>query len=108
MSASAIGALRRRMTLEAAVDTPDDSGSMTRSYAPLAQVWAKVTPLSGEARFVAEREEQVVQYSALIRWRDDVTTRMRLSDGGLLLLIHSVCDPDGRRRFLLCRCEDTR
>jgi SPP1 family predicted phage head-tail adaptor len=108
VSASAIGALRRRMTLEAAVDTPDDSGSMTRIYAPLAQVWAKVTPLSGEAQFVAEREEQAVRYTALIRWREDVTSRMRLSDDRLLLLIHSVCDPDGRRRFLLCRCEEAR
>jgi SPP1 family predicted phage head-tail adaptor len=105
MSAASIGALRQRMTLEAPVDTPDDSGAMTRSYAPLAQLWAKVTPLSGEARFVAEREEQAISSLALIRWRADVTSRMRLVAGARALLIHSVFDPDGRRRFLLCRCE---
>jgi SPP1 family predicted phage head-tail adaptor len=105
---SPIGALRRRMILEAAIDAQDDSGSMIRSYAPLAAVWADVSPLSGQAEFVAEREEEIVEYSARIRWRADVTSRMRLSGGGLLLLIHSVCDPDGRRRFLLCRCAQTR
>jgi SPP1 family predicted phage head-tail adaptor len=106
MSVASIGALRQRVTLEAPVDTPDDSGSMTRSYAPLAQIWAKLTPLSGEARFVAEREEQAITCVVLIRWRADVTSRMRLVAGARALLIHSVYDPDGRRRFLLCRCEE--
>ncbi|MBY6239749.1 phage head closure protein [Methylosinus sp. Sm6] len=106
MSAASIGAMRLRVTLEAPIDTPDDSGSMTRSYAPIADVWAKVTPLAGEARFVAEREEQAIASLALIRWRDDVTSRMRLVLGARKLLIHSVYDPDGRRRWLLCRCED--
>jgi SPP1 family predicted phage head-tail adaptor len=105
---SAIGALRRRMTLEAAIDAPDDSGSIIRSYAPLAEIWAEVSPLSGDAGFLAEREEESIEYSARIRWRGDVTSRMRLSGGGLLLIILSAFDPDGRRRFLLCRCAQTR
>jgi SPP1 family predicted phage head-tail adaptor len=108
MSAAPIGAMRLRMTLEAPVDTPDDSGSATRSYAAIAQVWAQVTPFSGEARFVAEREEQAIACVALIRWRADVTSRMRLVSGARELLVHSVYDPDGRRRFLSCRCEEIR
>lgn len=103
---SAIGEMRLRMTLEAPVDMPDDSGSMTRSHVALAQLWAKLTPLSGEARFIAEREEQAISCLALIRWRADVTSRMRLVAGPRKLLILSVYDPDERRRFLLCRCEE--
>ncbi|ATQ67152.1 MULTISPECIES: phage head closure protein [Methylosinus] len=106
MSVTSIGALRQRVTLEAPIDTADDSGSMTRSYASVAQIWAKLTPAAGEARFVAEREEQAITVVALIRWRADVTSRMRLVVGARTLLIHSVYDPDGRRRFLLCRCEE--
>lgn len=103
---SAIGAMRLRMTLEAPVDTPDDSGSMTRSYVAVAQLWAKLTPLSGEARFLAEREEQAIACLAQIRWRADVTSSMRLVAGARKLLIQSVYDPDERRRFLVCRCEE--
>lgn len=106
MSAPTIGAMRLRMTLEGPIDTPDDSGSMTRSYAPLADVWAEVTSLFGEARFVAERQEQAITCRARIRWRAGVTSQMRLVAGARKLLIHSVYDPDERRRFLVCRCEE--
>lgn len=106
MSAPSIGDMRLRMTIEAPIDTPDDSGSMTRTYAPLADVWAQITPLSGEARFVADRQEQSISCLARIRWRAGLTSQMRLVAGARKLLIHSVYDPDERRRFLVCRCED--
>lgn len=106
MSAPAIGEMRLRMTLETPVDAPDDFGSMTRTFAPLADVWAQVRPLSGEARFVAERQEQAIDCLVRIRWRAGVTSQMRLTAGARKLLIHSVYDPDERRRFLVCRCEE--
>lgn len=106
MSAPSIGAMRLRMTLEAPTDAPDDAGSMTRTYAPLAELWAEVTALSGEARFVAERQEQAITCRVRIRWRAGVTSQMRLVRGARKLLIHSVYDPDERRRFLVCRCEE--
>lgn len=101
-----IGAMRLRMRLEAPVDAPDDSGAATRAYAPLGELWARLTPISGAARFVAEREEQAIEWRAHIRWRADVTSRMRLVSGERALLVTSVYDPDGRRRFLICRCEE--
>ncbi|MBU3887450.1 phage head closure protein [Methylosinus sp. KRF6] len=106
MSAPKIGELRLRMGLEAPVDTPDDSGAMTRSYVTIADVWTKLTPLSGEARFVEERQEQVLEWLAQLRWRADVASEMRLVAGGRRLRVLAVYDPDGRRRFLWCRCEE--
>lgn len=106
MSKSRIGEMRLRAVLEAPIEAPDDTGSMTRSYAPLAQVWAQITPISAEARFVASRQEQAITWLARIRWRSDVTSEMRLVCGDRKLLVHSVYDPDGRRRFLVCRCEE--
>lgn len=105
MRGPTIGEMRLRVTLEAPIDTPDESGAMTRSYAPLGSIWAEITPVSAEARFVASRQEQAIDHVARIRWRADVTSQMRLAYGSSTLLIHSVYDPDGRRRFLVCRCE---
>jgi len=106
MSAPTIGAMRHRMSLEAPVDTADDSGAMTRGYVALGQIWAKLTPLSGEAQFIAGRQEQAIGWVAQIRWRSDVTSEMRLVAGARRLRVTSVHDPDGRRRFLICRCEE--
>lgn len=106
MSTSGIGEMRLRALLEAPIDAQDDSGSTTRSYAPLAHVWAQIAPISAEARFVASRQEQAITWLARIRRRSDVTSEMRLVCGGRKLLVRSVYDPDGRRRFLVCRCEE--
>ncbi|WP_018264298.1 phage head closure protein [Methylosinus sp. LW4] len=106
MNAPKIGEMRLRMSLEAPVDMADDSGTMTRSYVALGAIWVKLTPLSAEARFVEDRQEMAIQWIAQARWRGDVTSEMRLVDGARELRIASAYDPDGRRRFLLCHCEE--
>ena len=106
MSAPRIGEMRLRMSLQAPVDTPDDIGAMTRSYVTICDLWAKLTPVSGESRFVEDRQEQALEWIAQIRWRADVTSQMRLVLGARTLRIEAAFDPDGRRRFLSCRCEE--
>jgi SPP1 family predicted phage head-tail adaptor len=106
MSAPKIGELRQRMSLEAPVDTAQDSGSLARSYMSIGELWAKLTPLSGDAQFIAGRQEQAIEWLAQIRWRSDVTSEMRLVAGARRLRVKSAYDPDGRRRFLICRCEE--
>lgn len=103
---SAIGDLRLRVAIEAPIDIPDGAGGMTRSYARLANVWAHVSALSGEDRFLAARHEQSILHLVRIRWRGDVTNDMRFVASDRKLFIRSCFDPDGRRRFLLCRCEE--
>jgi head-tail adaptor len=66
----------------------------------------KLIPLSAEARFVEQRQELAIQWIAQARWRGDVTSEMRLVDGARRLRVTSAYDPDGRRRFLLCHCEE--
>jgi SPP1 family predicted phage head-tail adaptor len=100
------GQLRVLATLEAPNDIADGAGGYVRSYAALARVWARITPLHGEARFLEQRQEQAVTHLARIRWRANVTGGMRFSIGTRRLLIHAVYDEDERRRFLLCRCEE--
>jgi SPP1 family predicted phage head-tail adaptor len=101
-----IGALRNRVTIEAPADAPDGAGGFTRSFAPLAQVWAKIDPVSARDQFVEQRQEQSTTHVVTIRWRSDVKSQMRILHRGRKLLIQSVIDRDERRRFLICECEE--
>jgi SPP1 family predicted phage head-tail adaptor len=101
-----ISALRHRVTIEAAVDSPDGAGGFTRAYAPLAQVWAWVRPKSAREQFVEQRLEQARTHLVVIRWRADVEAQMRFDFRGRRLFVRSVVDPDETRRFLHCECEE--
>lgn len=104
MSPIPIGELRHRVTLETPTDTPDGAGGFARSYAPLAQLWARIETLDARADFVAEREEQQTTHRLTIRWRGDVGQAARFDHRGRKLLVQSVVDPDQRRRFLVFDC----
>lgn len=101
-----IGALRQRVTLEAPTDTPDGAGGFSRSYAPVAQLWARIESTEARNQFIAERQEQASSHVVTIRWRSDIVSQMRFIFRARKLLIQGVIDPDERRRFLVCQCEE--
>jgi SPP1 family predicted phage head-tail adaptor len=100
-----IGALRHRVTLEAAIDIANEFGGFTRGYAPVAQVWAQIGTLGSGEQFTEQRLEQATRSTVRIRWRADVKSQMRFLFGDRKLLIRTV-ESDERRRFLTCLCED--
>ncbi|MGD9540600.1 phage head closure protein [Methylocystis sp.] len=101
-----IGVLRHRVTLEAPIDAPDGAGGFLRSFAPLADLWARVAPGGAREDFVEQRTEQATSHVVTIRWRDKVAKDMRFVFRGRKLRIQSIVDPDERRRFLICQCEE--
>ena len=101
-----IGALRHRVTLEAPLDVPDDAGGFSRSFAPLAQLWARIEASEAREQFEEQRLEQARRLMVTIRWRGDVASQMRFDFRGRKLLIRGVVDADETRRFLLCACEE--
>ncbi|PPD17551.1 MAG: head-tail adaptor protein [Methylocystis sp.] len=106
MSGLPIGALRHRVTLEAPIDAPDGAGGFSRSFTPVADLWARVAPGGAREDFVEQRAEQATSLVVTIRWRQDVVKDMRFIHRGRRLRIQSVVDPDERRRFLVCQCEE--
>ncbi|MDE2579548.1 MAG: phage head closure protein [Hyphomicrobiales bacterium] len=108
MSAQAGNAadLRARVTLEAPNDTPDDAGALQRVWTPFAAAWARIAPLRGAETFVAGGQETTLQYDITLRWRGDLASPMRMRYGARLFYIRAVFDPDGARRWLVCRCEE--
>lgn len=106
MSAFQVGALRRRVALEAPADSADDVGGATRAYAEFARVWAQVTALSGETRLVGDRQEQAITHRLLLRWRDDVNGQTRIRLGARVFHVRATRDPDAARRVLVVDCEE--
>lgn len=104
--AHTIGALRHRVTLEAPVDVADELGGFTRSFAPVAHVWARIETLGASEQFVEQRLEQSRRHAVTIRWRADLTSGMRFDLRGRKLVIRGLEDSDERRKFLKCLCEE--
>lgn len=104
--AAPVGALRRRLLLEAPVATPDGLGGATQSFEIIAAVWGRVEWLSGREHWVRGRPEQAATHRVTLRWRDGVDSGRRLRDGARLYDIRSVADPDGGRRRLVCLVEE--
>jgi len=76
------GALRHRVTIQAATETQNDFGEVTKTWSDLATVWAAVEALSGREYFEARQLQRSTLTRMIIRWRDDVTAghRVRWTD----------------------------
>ncbi|RDJ22996.1 head-tail adaptor protein [Bosea caraganae] len=103
-----VGALRRRLILEAPVATPDGLGGATQVYATVAALWAQVEWMSGDERWRAGRPEQFATHRVTLRWRAGLDAGQRLRDGARIYEIRAVDDPDGSRRRLICLVEEAR
>jgi SPP1 family predicted phage head-tail adaptor len=101
-----VGALRRRLLLEAPVEAPDGAGGSLRTFETVAAVWAQVEWLSGDERWQGGRPEQRVSHRITLRWRAGVDAGRRLRDGEQSFDIRAVGDPDGGRRRLVCLVEE--
>lgn len=106
MKPTPIGARGRRFVLELPLESPDGFGGVIRSYAAGPQLWGAIEMLSGDERVRAGREEQAVTHRVTLRYRDGVTSAMRLARGLRKFAIRSAADPDGRRRDLVCLVEE--
>lgn len=98
MSASFdIGALDRRLVLEAPNETPDGAGGVTRSYDSVATVWGSVTPLIARAALVAGSRGAVLRVRIVMRFRNGVTAQHRIVDGAHVYTIVALREITGRR-----------
>lgn len=100
------GAARRRMILEAPMETPDDIGGVTRRFAPVATLWASLTPVAAAERREGGRMELAITHRVRMRWRPGVVAAMRLRLGARLFEIRGVHDEEERHRALVCQCEE--
>jgi SPP1 family predicted phage head-tail adaptor len=92
-----IGALNRRLVLEAPTETSDSAGGVTRSYETAATLWARVVPVSAVVDTAAGSLGAVLHHRIVIRAREGMTMRHRLRDGARIYRIVAVRESVDRR-----------
>lgn len=102
------GWLRHRVTVEAAVATPDGAGGETLAWSTFATLWARIEPAAGNERVVAGHLAGIVTHAVTVRWRDDIDGRMRVVYRGRRFRVLAVHDPDETRRYLTIKAEEER
>lgn len=103
-----IAELRERLTLEARIETPDSGGNLRRVWQSLAHLWASIETIDADQRVDAGQVGQRQTHRIIIRFREDIDTQKRFRRADDIFLIRGVHDVDGRRRWLLCYCEEMR
>lgn len=105
-----IGTLRRRLTIQQAVNTPDSAGGETQAWSPFATVWSGLEGLSGDELAQFDQVDSHVTSRATIRWRAGVKPEMRVYEAisARTFEIRSVIDPDARKRQLELMLEEIR
>lgn len=85
-----IGALRRRLVLEAPAEIGDGAGGVERTYETVATLWALVTPVSGRGDIVADNLGAMTRFRIVVRARSGIGTRHRWRDGARVYRIVAV------------------
>lgn len=100
------GLLDRRAVLEENAAVLDEMGGAVPDWREVAEMSVHLEPIDMR---VAERFGQRdgrLTHRVTLRHRSDVARGMAFRVGLRRLLIRSVIDPDERRRYLVCRCEE--
>ena len=106
------GTLRERVTIQAATVSQDSYGEPIKTWANLATnptVWANVGSRASGERFITGGEQVManVTHTVRIRYRTDVTVKMRLQwRTSRYLYVENVVDPDGRKADLVLMCRE--
>ncbi len=85
------GKLRHRVTIESLVETQDaTTGAISTAWQAAASVWASIEPLSGREFLAAQETQSQIVARIVIRYRADVTTKMRVTHGSEIYNVHGV------------------
>ena len=94
------GDLRDRLTVTTPTVSTDTLGGQTTTWSTLTTVWGAFRSLTGREAIQASAMQASMTHRATIRYRSDVTVRMRVTRGTTTCDITAVRDPDGRRTWL--------
>ena len=70
-------------------------------------VWARCEPDNVRNAIIAGRGQTRRNWNVFIRYRNDISNKMRLVWRGRYLLINGQLNPDERQRYLQLECEES-
>ncbi|MBP2446383.1 phage head closure protein [Rhizobium leguminosarum] len=99
-----IGNMDRRITIEGETETVKPSGSVVKTWAPLATVWAEVLQQTASEFFTGYGDAETGTVIFRIRYRPGITTAERVTYDGTAYGIEEIKEL-GRRDALELRGE---
>ncbi len=106
-----LGTLRDRVVIQQPTETRNTQGGVTQTWGTLATVWANVKAVPrGDEQIAQGRIAAIGDYDVTIRYRADVTPKMRLSwtpyqaTAAKTLEIHAAQPANGERVLLSLAC----
>ncbi|MFD2181401.1 phage head closure protein [Rhodoplanes azumiensis] len=100
------GTLRRRLVLEAPVETADGAGGTVRDHVAVATLWAALAPRGERGVVEADSAGAVVTHRILVRAGPEITTLNRFRAGSRLFRVVAVRDLDPAGRYLIVDAEE--
>ena len=100
------GSLRHKVTIQRVSQTLDSSRQTVDLWTKVDDVWAAVEPLTGRELVNAQQIQPDVTHLVKIRYRDDVTAKMRVLHGSRVLNIEGPpinIEERDRELHLMCR-----
>lgn len=99
------GELDQRITVQSPAANVDVLGQRVETWTDVVTVWAKATPLRGREFFAAGAMQSEAQVRFTVRWRENVTGRMRVLWRGVPhAIVAEPMDVDGGRHTLELMC----
>lgn len=91
--------LDRRITIETAIESKENTGEITYTWIVFATVWARYMPIRGREYFAAQQINASIDATFRIRYIPNLTTVHRIKWDGKLWDIQSIIEI-GRREGL--------
>jgi SPP1 family predicted phage head-tail adaptor len=98
--------MRHRLTIEDRVDLSNGAGGVSRQWHARFQIWGAIETIDATQYSEAAQTGQRLTHRVLLRYRDDIDTTQRFRKGQSIFNIRGIRDPDGRKRLLICFCEE--
>lgn len=107
------GQMRHRVVLQSRGDTELPSGEIVAGYTDLAEVWARIRPLSSREFFAAQQVSSEATTEITIRWREGVETAGRVlytrpgtspPEVTVYDIVSALADPIVNRRWITLLC----
>jgi SPP1 family predicted phage head-tail adaptor len=97
------GTLNERITFQQATETRNVLGEMVPVWSDIATVWARVEGVSAREYLSAGQMDVTITHKVTIRYRSELTQKMRVIWRGRTLEIVSLLEHDNRTRHeLIC------
>jgi len=102
-----IAKLRHRITIQQPTITRGDRGAEVLAWNDVAVVYADIRTVGGQEQVLASQlEVATLLHTITIRYRTDITPKMRVKWGGRVFGVEAIVESDNRMRVLNLSCRE--